>query len=345
MPVANVGRRGEQLFVDHDSCAFHLRTEQSFKQAKLLRHSFELRPLVIRPRVLLAGLMRARNFFLVLIAGVALSACGRDAVPVDGQPRVFDERTAFEARIQELAKHPLDAPLTKDNSVLFAFEGGPTLRVPKVLFDPASIPKELNEPIKALALTTTFWYPDLTLTDLRSSSIPSKADPNYVPQTSRFWVWIMYMWHVPPDSDSFVPGSRQPEFRLALRPPRIEMNRACFPLVNGHCGLGMRRIPSGGIPEIDALVAEGWVAMHPDALVHHPENGGVYVSKLGAPYELFMDCTAFSSLQCNAYVYSKKHHLEYRMQFPPEAVGMTDALIRTIDRMLDGWPIVSKSKD
>jgi hypothetical protein len=113
------------------------------------------------------------------------------------------------------------------------------------------------------------------------------------------------------------------------------MNQHCFG-ANSDCKVPMRRV-SSGIKGIVALKAEDWLETHPEAAIHHPEKGGNYIEKPNSPYELFMDCDAFTSLRCLAFVYSKKYHFQYRMEFPPEAVGRTDDLIRKIDTMLDQW--------
>jgi hypothetical protein len=255
---------------------------------------------------------------------------------------------AQEASQRNGTKERIDAPVTHANSVLVSFEEsptehGPTLRMPKMLFSASVIPNDPKQPIRTDTVEMTFFYPDMTLTNLWAPEIPRQPyriyNPNYNPQTDRFWVHMLWMFYSPPDADTFVLGSEQPRhWGPDPRPPRIELNRHCYRFVNGHCNFPMRRVPSG-IKGIIALHAEDWIETHPEAAIHHPEKGGVYVESMNSPYELVMDCDAFTSLRCLAFVYSKKYHFQYRMEFPPEAVGRTDELIRKIDTMLGQWSI------
>jgi hypothetical protein len=235
----------------------------------------------------------------------------------------------------EPALSRIDATPTAQNSYLQEFAPGVIFRVPRILYPTLDYAK-LKQPVKAERIGMTFFYPDMTLTDLWSPEVEKRTDMTYRRPLNRFWVKILWMYYVPPDSDSFGPGSEQPlRSGPDPRPPRIELNRHCYEMVQGHCNFPMRRIPSG-LVGIDAEVSDDWAKTHPEILQHHPENGGVYLAKPESPYELFMDC---QSLHCQAYVYSKKHHLQYRMLFPPEGVARTDELIKKIDKMLDQWAV------
>jgi hypothetical protein len=272
---------------------------------------------------------------VALVTAVLLGGCNHSERLAELKASIETERAQAEARLQSISHIRLDAPLTQDNSVPLAFEDGPTLRVPKILFDPESLSKDPKQVFQTRALSLTFWYPDMTVTSLQSPSIPHKGTPGYVPQTDRFWVWVNYMWYVRPDSDSLVPGSTQPDFKFAPRPPRIAINLWCSASKNGRCD-EMTRLDSG-IVGIDRAVSTRWIVQNPGA-EPPTKNGAVYVARSESPYELYMSC---SGLDCDATVYSKSHHFEYRMYFPSEAAGRTDALIRIIDKMLDAWPMVS----
>jgi hypothetical protein len=228
----------------------------------------------------------------------------------------------------------LDTPVTPENSYLQDFGHGVVLRLPKILYPSLDFPS-LNQPVKAAAIAMTFLYPDMTQSGWQSATgiLLEKERGTYVPQKDRFPVNIIWMFYTPPDSDNFVPGSKQPSFRFEPRPPRIELNRHCLRIKEGQCDSPMRRIPSG-IDGIDAQVSEKWAKAHPEARRRSPADGGTYVAKPDSPYELLMDCGA---LECRAHVYSKKHHFQYRMLFPSEAVSHTDALIGSIDKMIGGW--------
>jgi hypothetical protein len=185
----------------------------------------------------------------------------------------------------------------------------------------------------------TFWYPDMTVSDSPAGTVETilqKERNRYVQQKDRFRVYVIRMWHVPPDSDNFVPGSKQPGFLFEPRPPRMELNSHCLQIVQGHCNNEMRRV-SSGLDGIVALHAEDWIKKHPEAAAHRVENVSTYIAKPEAPYELLMDCSGLKGVHCQAHVYSKKQHFQYRMLFPSEAVEHTDALLKSIDKMLAQW--------
>jgi hypothetical protein len=111
--------------------------------------------------------------------------------------------------------------------------------------------------------------------------------------------------------------------------------------VDGHCDIEMVRIPSRvNLGGIDPLISKNWLNNHPEKAIKNPEEGGVFVAKPESPYELWMNC----GLNCDANVYSKKHHLQYRMVFPGQAVVQTDVLIKKIDRLLDAWSVLPDIK-
>lgn len=226
----------------------------------------------------------------------------------------------------------IDAAVTPANSVLFDFGYGEVVRVPKILISPSSIPKDPKEPIRAKAISMTFWYPDMTLTGWVSlmDIIFEKKRGVYVSQKDRFRVNIVYLFYSPGDLRNLPPGQGE---LMEPGPEQIDRN-----LANGHKDLESRRFPSG-LAGIDATVSERWAKAHPNLPKHDPTKGGDYVAKRGSPYELWMDCDGEAGVECVAHVYSKKYRFQYRMIFAPEAVQHTDELIRAIDKMIGRWPV------
>jgi hypothetical protein len=220
------------------------------------------------------------------------------------------------------------------NSVLHDFGHDVVLRVPKVLYPASVIPKEPSQPIKAEALSMTFWYPDMTPTDWVSAmdTIIDKARGVYVPQSDRFRVRIVWLFYSPNNWRNLSPGEGK---LIEPGPDQILKNRACC----DERGLPrkMVHVPSG-LPGLEALKAADWIEKHPEQASHDPQEGGTYVAARKAPYELVMDCDGpEKGVECVAHVYSKTQRFQYRMIFPPEAVRHTDELIRAIDRMLNQW--------
>jgi hypothetical protein len=276
----------------------------------------------------------------LLLASILLAACQPTNL-AQARAELAKEKASAHARFEAISKIRLDTPATTDNSVLFTFEDGPTMRVPKILFSPEFLTEVGSRTIQARALAFEFWYPDMTLSD--QSRISVEVNRGHPPEhlDTRPWVRILYMYYVPPDSDSFVPGSEQPPFKFNPRPPRMALNLWCLKLVDGHCDIEMVRIPSRvNLGGIDPLISKNWLNNHPEKAIKNPEEGGVFVAKPESPYELWMNC----GLNCDANVYSKKHHLQYRMVFPGQAVVQTDVLIKKIDRLLDAWSVLPDIK-
>jgi hypothetical protein len=267
----------------------------------------------------------------MLLAGLLAITLSAQAVP-DSATKVGGDSSP-KATSKSTTSLRLDAPPTRENSFPFDFGNGVVMQVPRILLSSSSTSKDPNQPIKREALSMVFWYPDMTPTNWVSQmdTILDKSRGTYLSQKNRFRVRIIWMWYTPPDSDNFAPGSQQPSFRFEPRPPRIEMNRAC-------CGAPQLRRVSAGIPGLDRLIAEKTALENPAAAKRDPSSPGDYVAKPASPYELSMRCDgAERGVQCMAHVYSKKHHLQYRMVFTPEPVERTDELIRAIDKMIDRW--------
>lgn len=262
---------------------------------------------------------------------IAATTFGTSCTRVETRPTESAHAPALPAEV--VSEERLDALLTPANSFLMDVGGDVVIRVPKMLYPSLDL-THVRQPIRSNRISMTFWYPDMTLAGW---VVPRRSAQEYKPSSDRYSVQILWMFYVPRDSDTFVRGSVQPHpYGPEPRPPRVELNRYCYEFASGRCNLPMWRIPSG-MPGIDVLKSEDWIQSHPEAATHHMEEGGVYVAQSSLPYELFMDCDRFGSLRCQAYVYSKRHQLQYRMIFAPEAVGRTDDVIQTIDKLLDAW--------
>ncbi|CUI07816.1 hypothetical protein [Massilia antarctica] len=228
----------------------------------------------------------------------------------------------------------IDAPLTMENSVLFDFGFGKVLRVPKMLINPELIPKNPAKPIRAQSISATFIYPDMVLGKWVSDfdKLRARYRPGYAPvlQKDRFPVHITWLYYSPEHTNGLPPG----EYPVYPRPAQMERNMNCTEdRDNKKCISGMIRIPSG-FKGIDAEHAIDYVKDHPEARIHDPENGGRYVEKVGAPYELSMSC---QSLECDAHVFSYKTNFQYRLLFPPESVTHTADIIMSVETMLMKW--------
>lgn len=250
--------------------------------------------------------------------------------------KIFAQSTSA-GNAQDVAHVRLDAHPTTDNSVLFTFDnGGPTMRLPKVLFNATTLPKDPKQALEFNSVELAFWYPDMTLSDWSSTLAKSfqKQHGEYTPEKDRFRVHILWLYYANPNWDDLLPGKRAP-FVHDPRPPRLDMNRHCIPFGDPHCLSEMQRFDSG-FSGVDMQVAKDWLKDHPGVIEEkrrHPDTA-TYLAKLESPYELFMDC---ESIECTAYVYSKTYHLQYRMYFASEAVAHTDELIKAIDQMLARW--------
>jgi len=230
----------------------------------------------------------------------------------------------------------LDLPPTPDDSVQFTFDdGGPTLRLPKVLFAEERLRASSGAGIKAKAVELVFWYPDMTPADWASTMDKywQKQGHMYVPEKDRFRVHIVWMYFSDPRWDDLDPAKRPPMFGLEPRPPRIEMNLNCIPFT-AEC-MGREQRVSSSFPGLDRLVPREVIQKHPETVkgLRHSEEG-TYRESNGAAYELYMSC---QSIECQAHVFSKTYRIQYRMRFATEAVAHTGELIGAIDRMIGSW--------
>ncbi|WP_041741636.1 hypothetical protein [Collimonas fungivorans] len=245
----------------------------------------------------------------------------------------------------------LDAPVTLTNSVLFDFGYGQILRVPKILFPPSIIPKDPHQPLKAQMLSMTFQFPDMVQGGYSSGmdTIFDMQAGRHVRNPDRFPVNIVWMFYSDEEMAN-LPWERRAEIPfLDVRPTRMFRNQ-----VQGISDFAQYEHRSFVPPTIVDSKYKGLREVHfaildqayYDKQVKLAKERGVnweaaqrttYIEGVGSPYELLMECDHPSSLKCQAYVYSKSSHFQYRMIFPPEAVAHADELIRTINRMVDGW--------
>ncbi len=298
----------------------------------------QLRRVPYKPALLNAA-RASRIAIASLLCCVLLPSCGKQPEP-EPHPLPpdaflpFEQAQAIGIRCVE-AKVRLDAPVTPENSSPQEFTPGVVLHVPKCIYPQIDYAK-VKEPIKAKSLEMTFVFPDMTMASEMQGEVEKfllMQQGKYVPQKDRFPVFVIWMWHVKPDSDSFVPGSKQPDYEFEPRPPRMELNQHCYQFVDGHCVQEMVRIPSR-IKGIDAIISAEWAKAHPEALRHDFPKRRSYLAKPESPYELLMDCGA---INCQAHLYSKRWHFQLRMVFAAEGVEHADELFRAIDRMLGQW--------
>jgi len=246
----------------------------------------------------------------------------------------------------------LDVPVTEKNSLLYDLGNGAILRVPKVLFSDALIPKDPKQAVKADRISLSFQYPDMV-----PSSYPSYLDINiakdsgrYILQADRFpvhIVWLFYQTQQLRNPEAQKLGS-EPD----SRPKQILIDQNAG-IREGAGFLKLTYIP----PTIVASIYKGieevkfgqWDKAGREKRLRDAKENGYdfdklvgyyYVEKAGSPYELYLHCEnpdIPDSHECKAYVYIKSNHLQYRMLFPPEAIAHADDLILAINKTIESW--------
>ena len=209
---------------------------------------------------------------------------------------------------------------------------GVILHVPNAVL---GIKKEKTlAPVKADSISLVFEYPDMTLTDWPGPVMKSLQilDNKYVPTPDRFPVLVERVF--------FSPGEEGNAERRTLpdsRPPRIEYNVHCRPFAGYDKTCTSVMAPTiSAVPGVDELIWKEWVKMHPGE-IHNPSEGGIYINKPDAAYELWMDCGSFKAPDCTAYVFVKASHLQYKMDFTSEAIFHISDLIIKFNSLLNSW--------
>lgn len=169
-----------------------------------------------------------------------------------------------------IAQVQLDAHPTPTSSVLFTFDdGGPTLRLPKVLFRPSDVPSDPGKAIKAESVGMTFWYPDMRPSEWNSTMDKyfEKQRGVYSAERDRFRVHILWMFYAALAWDDLSPG-KWTEHGVEPRPRRMELNVYCLTQKDGRCSDATRRLPVG-YPGIDMVVVDDWIKKHPKQSMTH----------------------------------------------------------------------------
>lgn len=229
------------------------------------------------------------------------------------------------------------APIAVDTSVRrVELYPGIFLKVPKKIW---GLSEDSVNSIKADYIYMVLQYPDMT--PGWDPSTPEKdfqkQDGKYKPQPDRFHFAVDSLFYSPGN-----PGDQEDFVGPDPRPIRIEYNLHCKLIgPNNKCMSEMQRVPSG-VAGIDALISRDWLKKHPDDK-NVPSEGGSYVAKQNATYELWMACDDFTGIDCKAYVFIKKNHLQYKVLFPPEAVYHVDDLIQKYNKTLESWLVVKEN--
>lgn len=252
------------------------------------------------------------------------------------------------------AQARLDVPVTPANSVLVDFGDGAILRVPKTLIDPTMMPKDPTQPIKQEQISMVFQYPEMVETVYPSPMelIFEKQVGRYARKPDRFPVYIKWLFHseeglnhdwaTQPRPITIWESKWRPvtmvegiaiNVRESAKAHHVADDKLTFSNAKYE---GLREIH---IPVTDPEYKErsekemrkyGWDGKY----------AVNYIERVGGPYELYMECDPVdspNSSKCTADVYIKRNHFQYHVIFPPEAVAHTDRLIRTINKMIDGW--------
>jgi hypothetical protein len=242
----------------------------------------------------------------------------------------------------------IDVPVTPANSVLYDFGCGGFLRVPKFLLSADRIPVDPMQPISGGQLSMVFLYPDMVLTsypdavdrilEQHGSHLLTELKPNL----NRFPVHIKWIFYAPTvcgneTAENVNHGlDQRPSRKLRDLDSHVKESGKLHQLPDAKITftdakyLGLREVH---IPVTDKEYQERaekvWRA--------HGWKGGrdtLYVERVGSSYELYMNC---QSTICTAYVYIKRNRFQYQMIFLPQAAANTDALIKTINKLVDSW--------
>ena len=229
--------------------------------------------------------------------------------------------------------------MTPENSFLQDFGNGGILRIPKIVY-PNAVFDHPEKPVQGEIASLTLQFPDMTLTDWKSHMdiIFEKQRGSYVPQKDRFPVYISALFYSPGNMGLMPTGQRTVwSLRPALALKNSTSGKKLTFTDSKYIGLSVPQVEETPAEKADREKRIEKQAEERKKNGWHESNRVTYVEKPGSPYELFMDCDDPSSLKCDAYVYSKSSQFQYRMNFPPEAVAHTDALIRAINKMIDQW--------
>ncbi len=259
---------------------------------------------------------------------------------------------AQETTLRNPAK--LDMPVTPANSVRVDFGNGAILRIPKILIDPSLVPQNPMQPVKLEQIFMVFQFPDMVETVYPSpmAIIFEKQAGRYVRKPDTFPVYIKWLFHSEETLDHDWAMERTPitiwesKWRPATNLEGLAINikesAAAHHVADNkltfsdakYQGLREVHIPVTD-PEYKARSEAAWRKSGWDG---KPEV--LYVAQVGSPYELYMECDPVDSVnssKCVADVYIKRSHFQYHMTFPPEAVAHSDQLIRTVNKMIEGW--------
>ena len=255
--------------------------------------------------------------------------------------------------VQAPAGTRIDIPVTPSNSVKVNFGGGTILRVPKVLLPEDALPEGGLQSISIDKISFSFQYPDMVRSNYEGpmGEVVVKDDGHWgwsLPKVGRFPVNIVHLFHSVEDVSSveaknatrgidWRPIDRLHFVENAVRDDGREHDFRGLPdakiaLVDSKYK-GLREIK---VPITDREYYERSRQAWRDSGWNGVE-GAQYVARIGSPYELYMICEAPSSIKCEADVFLKSNHFQYKMIFPPDEVAHADELIRAINKMIEGW--------
>jgi hypothetical protein len=252
--------------------------------------------------------------------------------------------------IVEASGPRIDVLVTPTNSVLLDFGNGAMLRVPKIMVSPETIPKDPRQSIRAEQFGFTFQFPDMVQSDYQSplgKIVDRKAGgwEWYLPKPGRFPVIVSHLFYSTEDVTSIdtMNATRGVDWRpldmVHMLEGHVKMDAKLHHISDAKVTFS----DANGLREIHVPITDK--AYHEKLLKDTKERGidlkeiegSQYIERVGSPYELYMLCEDPSSIKCDAYVFIKSNHFQYKMLFPPGEVAHVDKLIRTINKMIDGW--------
>lgn len=231
------------------------------------------------------------------------------------------------------------------------FRGGHILNVPVVLSFGLT-QEDLAKPIQSPAFRFSFWYPDMTPAHPKSDmdTIFEKGRNAYVLQKDRFPVRVSMMFYSEGELGN-LPWERRMEMPfLYARPPRQFANIA--QQFDGKPPLKFKLMPTNyaGLLEAVRVMSkdeEQEAVDYKKRIIESDKKWKIqrnwnakttiYVAPNSSSYELLMRCDIPEGMTCDAEVYSKTNHFQYRLKFPVEALEHTDEMIRSLDRMTEVW--------
>ena len=226
----------------------------------------------------------------------------------------------------------LDVNLTPQNSALVDLGYGKKLRLPLVLLPPGT--SKSAAPLRLPLIFMRFTFPDMTITDEVPGAdiVWETLKHTHILQKDRFPVSVFRMYYFPPNGQ-FTKDLPQ----VDPTPQEVEANLACCEAgPDGSARPALMSRLKSGYDGIDAEVATSWLAEHPERR-NDVGPWRRFVASPGSAFDLSMLCDLPGGARCMAHVLSKKHHMAYRVTFPPEAVAHTSEIVRVIDKLLDQW--------